>query len=140
MALGGSGDRLAAAMARQLSTMSGMVCRIAPWAIKDTTGSEMTQNEALFLLWEMDADRFYMIDDPELKRIAVREAYENRREAQLARMGCGQRLLQRGKLARFSCMVISSERFHLRIPSKVSMPTVRSWRPLSGRNQSKPIA
>lgn len=124
MALGGSGDRLAAAMARQLSTMSGMVCRIAPWAIKDTAGSEMTQNEALFLLWEMDADRFYMIDDPELKRIAVREAYENRREAQLARMGCGQRLLQReigkiflhGNLQREVSLEDSFESIHANSP------------------------
>lgn len=95
MALGGSGDRLAAAMARQLNVMNGMVCRIAPWAIKDTAGDDLTQNEALFLLWEMDADRFYLVDEPELERIGVREAYENRREAQLARIGCGQRLRQR---------------------------------------------
>jgi hypothetical protein len=58
-------------------------------------GGECAQNDVLLALWETVSDRFYAIDEPELSRIAIREAYENRREAQLARMGCAQRLLQR---------------------------------------------
>lgn len=95
MQLGGSGDRLASAMARTLMP-TGMVCRVPPHVTKARKGDrDVSDSDVLLELWEQDSDSFYIIDEPELRRIAVREAYENRREAQLARMGCQQRLLQR---------------------------------------------
>lgn len=96
MQLGGSGDRLASAMARTLMPVSGMVCRVPPHVTSARRGDrDMSDNDVLLELWEQDSDSFYIIDEPEIRRIAVREAFENRREAQLARMGCQQRLLQR---------------------------------------------
>lgn len=96
MQLGGSGDRLASAMARTLMPIGGMVCRVPPHVTKSRKGERDVSDINIILeLWEQDSDAFYIIDEPELRRIAVREAYENRREAQLARMGCQQRLLQR---------------------------------------------
>ncbi|MFZ2151697.1 MAG: transposase, partial [Minisyncoccia bacterium] len=125
MQLGGSGDRLASAMARTLMPIGGMVCRVPPHVTKTRKGDrDMNDNDVLLELWEQDSDAFYIVDEPELRRIAVREAFDNRREAQLARMGCQQRLLQReigkifigGLLKREIALVDSFDALHANSP------------------------
>lgn len=125
MQLGGSGDRLASAMARTVMPIGGMVCRAPPHVTKARKANrDMSDNDVLLELWEQDSDSFYIIDEPELRRIAVREAFENRREAQLARMGCQQRLRQReignifisGVLKREITLEDSFEQLHANSP------------------------
>ena len=65
--LGGSGDRLASAMARTLMPIGGMVCRVSPHITKTHKGErDVSDIEVLLELWEQDSDAFYIIDEPEL--------------------------------------------------------------------------
>ncbi len=94
MCLGGSGDRLAYAAAKQSSVS---VLRLPPFVLKDKRGKEEKDNDPKLLveLALSEPERFQQIEARDLGLIRLTEIYRSWQEAMKARIACEQRLYQR---------------------------------------------
>lgn len=97
MVMGGSGDRLAAALSRRGEDMDATVYRIPPFTLKDLRGDAGKEDDhlAFIRLLEEHKDAFYPLARRDRDLIRVKEAFQLRQDALKARMACGQRLDQR---------------------------------------------
>ena len=99
MILGGSGDRFAAALSRRAEEFGSgtRVMRVPPFVFKDRRPTDLKDEDHIVLveLVERSSDLFYELGPRDRAFIRVKEALAARKEAQLARMGCAQRLRQR---------------------------------------------
>ncbi|MDB5224463.1 MAG: hypothetical protein JWO43_85 [Candidatus Adlerbacteria bacterium] len=97
MALGGSGDYFAYALARRGEAVGASVMRAPSFVLKDKRGEKKKEDDAqLFAeLLQTNPELFYDTRPRDLDIIRLREAYRARIEAMKARIGCEQRLRQR---------------------------------------------
>ncbi len=97
MILGGSGDRLAYSMSRRGEEVGSTVLRIPPTDLKDRRDMRVKDEDHLILaeLAESAPAIFYPVTLRDRDTIAVGLAYASRRDAQLDRMACAQRVRQR---------------------------------------------
>lgn len=98
MMLGGSGDRLAFALANRGSEIGASVYRVPAHLFVEIFGKERDKNqdaEWLVQLFQVQADVFYKVTRRELDVIWVRETFVARLDAMKARMACEQRLRAR---------------------------------------------
>lgn len=97
MILGGSGDRLAYSMSRRGDEIGSTVLRIPPTDLKDRRGARSKDEDHLILaeLAETSPEIFYPVTLRDRDTIAIGLAYRARRDAQLDRMACAQRVRQR---------------------------------------------
>jgi len=94
MVLGGSGDNLAYALARQAKLVDATILRIPPFSLPvDRDVKEEARNLAKLLLEQPEL--FYSIEPRDLAVIELRECYRARIEAMKARIGAEARLQQR---------------------------------------------
>lgn len=96
MILGGSGDRFAYALARRGEKIGSQIFRIPGATLlsrrKDAKKDE--DHQTLISIFEAEPELFYEFGPADAKLIMVSEAHRARREAQVARIGCEQRLRQ----------------------------------------------
>lgn len=97
MVLGGSGDRLAYALARRAKEIGARVLRIPPFVLKEHRGDTPKEGDHFTLagLAESRPKLFYPVEPRDLDLIRLREAYRARRFTQKDRIRCEQRLYQR---------------------------------------------
>ena len=97
MILGGSGDRLAYSTSRRGEEIGSTVLRIPPTDLKDRRGTRSKDEDHLILagLAESSPEIFFPVTLRDRDTIAVGLAYASRRDAQLDRMACAQRVRQR---------------------------------------------
>ncbi|MBI5731738.1 MAG: transposase, partial [Candidatus Magasanikbacteria bacterium] len=94
LVLGGSGDRLAAALSRRGEDIRATVWRIPSFRIKDLRGDSNKDDDA-GLLAQLVRDRrhlFYQVEVRDRNLILVDEALRARQEAMASRIACEQRL------------------------------------------------
>ena len=95
MLLGGSGDRLAFALARQAEEIGATVLRIPPFVMKDKRGEDKDRDASnLAELVKSAPEIFFPVTLRDRNLIRLREVLGNRTEAMKARIGCEQRLRQ----------------------------------------------
>lgn len=96
MSLGGSGDRLAYALARVAATKKGCLLRVPPRVLKDyrerVEGSKDDDATHLIALYEENSRAFYPVEPRDLALIKSREALRALNEAMKARMACEQQI------------------------------------------------
>lgn len=101
MTLGGSGDRFAFALSRQCTDEfeNAIVLRIPPFILKERRGDLTKDSDHITLatLVRTMKHLFYPVEIREREYIRMREAVRGRRFAQLDRIACGQRLVDRHK-------------------------------------------
>ncbi|MDD5527703.1 MAG: transposase [Patescibacteria group bacterium] len=97
MCCGGSGDRLAYAIARRGEKIGAEILRLAPFRLKYERAGNNKDNDRqlLVFLYAKRPELFQQTGSRDLELIRVREMYFGRQEAMAARMGCAQRLSQR---------------------------------------------
>lgn len=94
LVLGGSGDRLAAALSRRGEDINATVWRIPSFRMKDLRGDSQKEYDA-GLLAQLVRDRrhlFYQVEVRDRALIMVDEALRARQEAMASRIACEQRL------------------------------------------------
>jgi len=95
MLLGGSGDRLAFALARQAEEIGATVLRVPPFVMKDKRGEDKDRDASnLAELVKSESKIFFPVTLRDRNLIRLREVLGNRTEAMKARIGCEQRLRQ----------------------------------------------
>lgn len=96
MILGGSGDRFAYALARRGEKIGAKVYRIPGVKLSERRGdvAKTDDHKSLVTIFEAEPNLFYEFAPADGDRILVSEAHRARREAQVARIGCEQRLRQ----------------------------------------------
>lgn len=95
MILGGSGDCLAYALARQAEQAGARVLRIPGFVLKKHAAEGREQHENLAVLAAERPDLFYEVTPRDRALILVREHWRALSEAMKARIACEQRLRQR---------------------------------------------
>jgi hypothetical protein len=97
MVCGGSGDRLAYAIARHGEQIGANIFRLASFRLKNERkeNSKDNDHQLLVALFQSNPEIFQSVAPRDLDLIRVRELYFRRQEAMNARMGCAQRLHQR---------------------------------------------
>jgi transposase len=96
MALGGSGDRFAAALSRRGEEIGAEVFRIPPFSLKNFRGEQLKDDDhqTLIEIWRAHPGHFTRMVRRDRDLVRVREALSARQEAQRARIACEQRLRQ----------------------------------------------
>ena len=96
MVLGGSGDRLAAALARRGEDIGAKVFRIPPFSLSDNRNGADKDNDHLTLISIMKArpNLFYQVRRRDRDLIRVKEALSARQDAMKDRIKCEQRIRQ----------------------------------------------
>lgn len=96
MILGGSGDRFAYALSRHGEKIGAKVYRIPGIKLSErrSDASKNDDHKTLIGIYEAEPALFYEFAPADGDRILVSEAHRARREAQVARIGCEQRLRQ----------------------------------------------
>lgn len=97
MLMGGSGDRLAAALSRRGEEVNARVYRIPPFTLKDHRGTATKDDDQLTLirLLEEWPQLFFQLRRRDRDLIRVTEAFRLRQDALKARIACEQRVDQR---------------------------------------------
>ncbi len=98
MMLGGSGNRLAFALANRGKNVGSKVYRIPPFAVAEKRRAlASTRDDAEFLteIYANQPELFYLVRPRDTDLIRVSETLQSRNEVLLARIGCQQRLRQR---------------------------------------------
>ncbi|TSC63783.1 MAG: hypothetical protein G01um1014106_396, partial [Parcubacteria group bacterium Gr01-1014_106] len=94
MLMGGSGDRLAAALSRRGEEVNGLVYRIPPFTLEDHRGTATKDDDQLTLirLLEERPQLFFQLRRRDRDLIQVTEAFRLRQDAMKARIACSLRL------------------------------------------------
>lgn len=97
MALGGTGDNFAFALAKVGENIGAQVFRIPPFTLKKERGHDKTEGDAKLLAELVAAKRslFYKVYLRDMDLIGMRELLRARIDAMKARIACEQRLRQR---------------------------------------------
>ncbi len=104
MILGGSGDLLAFYASVRAEKISAQVLRTSPAQLKKFRGEEATTDkdaQLLIDLYQQQSDLFYPVLVRDREMILLRHKFRLMMDAQAARIGCGQRLLQQSHGAVF---------------------------------------
>lgn len=94
MVLGGSGDNLAYAIARQADKIGAELYRVPAFCLPGDKKKDVSL-EALIKLWMHNREKFYRVEPRDLTIIHLREVHRARIEAMKARIGAEARLRQR---------------------------------------------
>jgi hypothetical protein len=97
MALGGSGDYLAFALARRAEEVGATIIRLPSFALKERRGDGKKDDDAYLIatLAQEEPSLFYDLRSRDKELIRIREAYFMRIDAMKERIACEQRLRQR---------------------------------------------
>ena len=97
MILGGSGDRFAFALSKRGEFIGANVYRLPAFEINSRRGERSKDEDTMTLveIFRSNPELFYRVGVRDRDLIRVKEAFFARKEAQHARIGCGQRLSAR---------------------------------------------